>query len=180
VDELIGEAFTYNGWATTRLLAFCRELTPDQLNQPGAGTYGSILATLNHLIRSDAGYLPRAKITRPTWVDSDDEDRDAINEFNLLEARVKETAALWQKYLADPLDVRQLLLLDEGAYECQSSVPVIQALHHGNAHREQISSLITNLGLEPPDISVWAFGEDTGRSRELPEQARSSPAGRDG
>jgi hypothetical protein len=31
-------------------------------------------------------------------------------------------------------------------------VLVVQALHHGNAHREQISSILTGFGIEPPDI----------------------------
>ena len=166
MDALLAEAFTHNAWATKRLLSFCRDLTPEQLNAPGIGTYGSILATFNHLIRSDAGYLPRLKIARPAWTDEDDDV--VIADLDALEARVDETAALWQEYLADPLDAERLLLLDEGTYECRSSVPIVQALHHGNSHREQICALITGFGLQPPDVQAWAFADETGRARFLP------------
>ncbi len=43
---------------------------------------------------------------------------------------------------------------------------VVQALHHGNAHREQICAILTGLGIEPPDIQVWAYAEATGHARE--------------
>ena len=45
---------------------------------------------------------------------------------------------------------------------------VAQALHHGNVHREQICAAITRLGMEPPDVQAWSYGEATGRGRELP------------
>ena len=91
-----------------------------------------------------------------------------IEDIGVLEARTAETAALWQRYLADPLEAKDLLLLDQGTYECSSSVPIVQALHHGNSHREQICALITGAGLEPPDLQAWAFAEDTGRARIRP------------
>lgn len=165
MDKLLSEAFTHNAWATKRLLAYSRSLTPEQLNATAAGVYGSILATFNHIIRSEAGYLPRQKITRPPWVDED--ENLTINDLDVLSARVDETAGLWQRYLADPLEADHKLLLDQGAYECWSSVPIVQALHHGNSHREQISATITSFGLEPPDIQAWAFAEATGRAREI-------------
>ena len=60
MDDLLLEAFRHNAWATKRLLEFCRELAPAQLNATATGTFGTITSTLNHLIYADAGYLPRA------------------------------------------------------------------------------------------------------------------------
>jgi hypothetical protein len=37
-----------------------------------------------------------------------------------------------------------------------------QALHHANVHREQVSSIVTSLGIEPPDLDVWTYGTVTG------------------
>jgi uncharacterized damage-inducible protein DinB len=168
MDEYLLEAFRHNVWANKRLIAFCRDLTSEQLAATTQGTYGSILDTLNHVVASDAGYLPRPKIKRPEWA-GDDHD---IQGLDVLEARVDETAPLWERYVSDPLDAQHLLLLDEGAYEAQASIPVAQALHHGNVHREQVCSILTSLGLEPPDLQVWAYAEETGRAHELrPESA---------
>jgi uncharacterized damage-inducible protein DinB len=163
MDELLREAFRHNIWATRRLIAFCRDLTPGQLASTAQGSYGSILETLNHVIASDAGYLPRSKVNRPAWA-GDDRDIKGLDE---LDARVDETARLWEVYLADPLDARHLLLLDGGAYEAQASVPIVQALHHGNVHREQVCAILTSLGIEPPDLQVWTYAEATGLAREL-------------
>jgi uncharacterized damage-inducible protein DinB len=165
-DELLGEAFQHNAWASKRLIAFCRELPPEQLASKTLGTYGTILETLNHLIAAEAGYLPRIKVKRPDWA-GDDSDVRGLEE---LEARVDEIARLWELYLSDPLDARHLLSLDEGAYQAQSSIPIVQALHHGNVHREQVCAILTSLGIEPPDLQAWAWGEATGRARELRPQ----------
>ena len=163
MDELLLEAFRHNSWATRRLLDFCRRLMPDQLTATAPGTYGTIIATFNHLIYADVNYLPRPKIKRPNWSREENE----VTDLDRLEAMVDETAGLWERYLDDPLDAREKLSLDDGAYETESFVPVIQALHHGNAHREQICSIITALGIEPPDLQVWAYAEATGRAHEV-------------
>jgi uncharacterized damage-inducible protein DinB len=77
-----------------------------------------------------------------------------------------ENAEVWQRFRSQPLDATKLILLDHGAFEAEQSVLVVQALHHGNAHREQISAVITGLGTEPPDLQAWAYAEATGHARE--------------
>ena len=162
-DEFLLEAFRHNAWANKRLIDFCGALSEEQLQSTTVGTFGSILGTLNHLVAADAGYLPRTRVTRPEWAGDD----ATIVGLEELGRRVDETLPLWEGYLADPLDPRHLLSLDEGAYECQATVPVVQALHHANVHREQVCSIITSLGLEPPDLQAWAYAEATGRAREV-------------
>ena len=171
MDELLLEAFRHNAWATKQLLSFCGSLTPKQLSATTTGTYGSIISTFNHLIYADAGYLPRIKVTRPAWSEGDELD---VSDLGELEVRADETGRLWEQYLQDPLDAQQLLSLDAGAYEAESFVPIAQALHHANVHREQICSILTAMGIEPPDIQVWAYAEATGHAREVPRTVRPS------
>jgi uncharacterized damage-inducible protein DinB len=47
------------------------------------------------------------------------------------------------------------------------SVLLIQALQHGIEHREQICATLTCLGIEPPVLSGWAYGDATGAMVEL-------------
>jgi uncharacterized damage-inducible protein DinB len=161
MNELLLEAFRHNAWATKQLLAACRGLSEEQLTSPGTATYGSMLETLNHLIRADVGYVSRRGINRPAWAEGEDSA-----DLDELEGRVTETAQLWERYLSEPVDAKNLLILDEGAYEAEASVLVVQALHHGNTHREQICSMLTGFGIEPPDIQAWAYAEATGHARE--------------
>ena len=52
---LLDDAVAHHVWATERLIDACAALTPEQLDDAGPGTYGSILETLRHLVRPTAG-----------------------------------------------------------------------------------------------------------------------------
>ncbi|HJU03354.1 MAG TPA: DinB family protein [Actinomycetes bacterium] len=163
MKEIVLEAFRHNAWATKELLAACRGLPPEQLSLPGtaAGTDRDILAIFNHLIQTDRGYVQR-RGERPDWVDNEEDTAD----LDELERRAGENAEVWERFLAQPLEATKLIILDQGAYEAEQSVLVVQALHHGNAHREQISAILTGLGVEPPDLQAWSYAQATGHARE--------------
>lgn len=165
MDDYLREAFRHNAWATQQLLTVCRQLTNAQLNAPGQGTYGSILETVNHLVDSDPAYLPRIRVDRPDWI----HDADNLVGLDILEQRAQHSASLWETYLTGDsiLAPDHPISLNDGTYETTAAVPVVQALHHGTLHREQVCSLLTALGVEAPDLQVWAWAEETGRSREV-------------
>jgi uncharacterized damage-inducible protein DinB len=162
MDEILREAFRHHAWANKELLRASRQLSPEQLAVPGdaAGTDRDIVAILNHIIQADRGYASR-RGDRPAWVD-DEEDTAELDE---LERRADENAAVWERFLSQPIDPAKLVILDQGAYEAEQFVLLVQALHHGNAHREQISAILTALGTEPPDLQAWAYAEATDHAR---------------
>ena len=49
-----------------------------------------------------------------------------------------------------------------------------QVVHHGTDHRSQICTALTSLGIEPPGIDLWGYGEATNRTR--PEYLTARPA----
>jgi uncharacterized damage-inducible protein DinB len=158
VNGALLEAFRHNSWATRQLLAFCRDLSEEQLAASATGTYGSIRATFNHLVLSDGRYLRRLAGGAPAWVDRpDDADLDE------LAARAEQAGQLWERLLSEPVDAEGVVVVDDGALEVRAGVIVAQALHHGNAHREQICAILTSLGIEPPDIQSWEYAWATGR-----------------
>ena len=171
MGEILIEAFRHHAWANRELLAACRVLSEEQLMSPGtaAGTDRNILAIFNHIIQSDRGYAAR-RGDRPEWVDNE-EDADTFDE---LERRADENARVWERFLSQPLEAGKVIILDQGAYEAEQSVLVVQALHHGNAHREQICAIMTGLGVQPPDIQAWSYAEATGHARE--RSATSEPS----
>jgi uncharacterized damage-inducible protein DinB len=126
-----------------------------------AGTDRGILAILNHLIQSDRGYASRGG-ERPDWAENEEDTAD----LDELERRADENTEVWETLLSQLLEATKLIMLDQGAYEAEQSVLVVQALHHGNAHREQICAVLAGLGIEPPDIQAWAYAEATGHARE--------------
>lgn len=161
MNEALLDAFRHNGWATKQLIASCRGLSTERLTTTAIGSFGGILATFNHLVLADGGYLRRLAGSAPAWV----VDRDESADLDQLEARVEEMERLWERFLSEPLDSERLIILDEGAYETHAGVIVAQALHHGSAHREQICAILSGFGMQPSDVQAWAYADATGRAR---------------
>ena len=169
MNPTLHEAFRYSAWATKTLIAACKLLSTEQLKRPARRGYGSILTTLNHIVISDAHYVAILTGTRPTWLLTEGDDDNVDNEtddLDEIETRVDEIAHLWEQlFLVDkPVDAERLLSLDEGKYECHTSVVVVQALHHAHAHREQIRAALRNLDVQPPDVQPWEYALESGRA----------------
>ena len=76
----------------------------------------------------------------------------------------------WNVLLAGGLDPDAVVKdVDSGGYERDASVGIrlAQALMHGTEHRSQVCTAITTLGIEPPGLDVWDYGDDTGRVVEI-------------
>jgi uncharacterized damage-inducible protein DinB len=58
-QEPLADLFRHHLWANLRLLDGCESLSDAQLEATAHGTFGSIRATLLHLVRSDGSYLAR-------------------------------------------------------------------------------------------------------------------------
>jgi hypothetical protein len=61
----------------------------------------------------------------------------------------------------------------ETRYLAPVGVRLAQVVQHGTDHWSQVSTALTLLGVEPPDIAVWAYGDATGRSHE--EKVEAAP-----
>ena len=160
MNEILIEAFRQKDWATKALIAACEDRSVDELTRPAPG-FGSILATLNHLVLADAGYVASLGGGRAVWADNE------TNDLRELAARAEENGARWKQFLREPVDGERLAFLDEGAYETHAAVVVMQALHHASVHGEQVCKALEALGVEPPDLQPWAYADATGRSRWL-------------
>jgi uncharacterized damage-inducible protein DinB len=161
MNEILLEAFRHSAWAAKRLIAACEAVPAEELARPAPG-FGSILATLSHLVIADARYVARLDGGPPAWLEEAE-----TNDLRDLLALAEETGERWQRFLRQPVDGERLVYLDEGAYETHVAVVVVQALHHVSVHGEQICARLTALGLEPPDVQPWALADETGRSRWL-------------
>lgn len=162
MTTLLDDAFAHHIWASERLIDACADLTPEQLSTPVPGTYGSIFDTFQHLVSSDAWYL---SILSSHELRADPRDVSTLAELRPMLATL---GGRWRDLLSsgpDPeMDVAET---DEGvAFHVPMGVRLAQAIHHGTDHRSQICTALTNLGIEPPDIDVWAFADATGLSRE--------------
>jgi uncharacterized damage-inducible protein DinB len=156
------DAVRHKAWATRTLIGACEGLSAEELNRPVA-VCGSLLATLNHLVLADGGYVASLGGGRASWAKDGGETED----LRELARRVDESLGRWERLMADPLDGERLVYLDQGTYETHASVVIVQALHHVAAHGEQVRAGLKVLGYAPPDVQPWALADATGRSRWL-------------
>jgi uncharacterized damage-inducible protein DinB len=161
----LSDAFGHHVWATLRLLDVCQELGLEQLETAVTGTYGSILDTMRHLVAADSSYLFVTTRGRAQPIDEEDMDLAALR------AEMEGHSDAWSSLLAqrpDPDEVLERHRDDGSETHAPMGIRLAQALHHGTDHRSQICTALTTLGVEPPSIDVWDFGEQDGRVVELP------------
>ncbi|MFK4082809.1 DinB family protein [Kribbella sp. NPDC020789] len=164
-NDVLRDPIRHNTWATKSLIRFCREqgLTAAQLEVTGVGTFGGILATLDHIVRCDGSYLRRIADRPLDFVDS-----EGLPDFDLLEQWNDEAGALWEEFLEAPIDVERVMIVDNNTRGTRVGIFIAQALNHANHHREQVCAILTGLGIEPPDIQAWEYAWETQRIWDLP------------
>jgi uncharacterized damage-inducible protein DinB len=162
MTSLLSDAFAHHIWATERLIDECARLTPEQLTTPTPGTYGPIIATLGHLVASDGWYLSFFRSEPPVTIDE---------ETSLAEMRsaITSNGAAWKGLLAGEIDPDTDVEERGDGWEFHSPMGfrLAQVIHHGTDHRSQVCTALTSLGLTPPEIDLWSYGEATGRTRAV-------------
>jgi uncharacterized damage-inducible protein DinB len=163
--SLLADAFAHHVWATLTLFDSLADLTPEQLETSVPGTYGSIRDTAEHLIGSDCSYLfvigggSRPRIDESTM------------DLAQLRAEMEVNGPAWMELLDEDIVADEMLLRirDDGSTMlAPKGIRLAQVLHHGTDHRSQICTALTQLGIEPPNIDVWAFGRHEDRLVETP------------
>jgi uncharacterized damage-inducible protein DinB len=166
------DAFAHHNWATLRLMDACGALTPEQLETFAPGTYGSILDTMRHLVSADSSYLfVCSGQTEGPPIDDEDE---ATMDLPALRAAMEAFGPKWTALLAQDPDPDTVLVRhrpDGSETAAPLGIRLAQVVHHGTDHRSQICTALTTLGVEPPLIDVWDFGEQDGRVTETPPTA---------
>ncbi len=71
--------------------------------------------------------------------------------------------------VAGDLDADEDIIERDGDLEVLSPVGLrlAQVVHHGTDHRSQVCTALTSLGIEPPEIDLWAWARATGRERAV-------------
>ena len=155
-DDFLVKLFEHNNWANQKIIEACSALSDEQLDaEPQSITKGSIRRTLVHLVSSQYSYL--RTLTLPV-----EERRDALTvDFaDLKESATQSGDGLLavargeRKPLTHPLQTRD-------GYYVEPWVVMVQIINHATEHREQIKNMLSALGVTPPDIDGWDYGEAT-------------------
>lgn len=146
--------FRHHAWATLRLLDHCRTLSADDLQESVPGTYGSIIATLIHLVAADQRYLRRMDGAESQLVVHESQPATLAD----LSAAVQAQAVRWEALVdrADDLNVT-LSRHEEPDIPKAEDLLFLQAIHHGNDHRTQVCVVLGAKGLDAPDLDGWHY-----------------------
>jgi uncharacterized damage-inducible protein DinB len=161
-------AFAHNDWATLRLLEACEGLSAEQLASSVPGTYGSILDTLRHIVGADANYL--ALLAGDDGFRIDEEQQAALD-IAAMRATTQRHQEAWAAALSPDLDPDEPVVRhreDGSTSSAPRGLRIAQVLQHGTDHRSQICTALTNLGIEPPFIDLFSYGDAKGLVTRTP------------
>jgi uncharacterized damage-inducible protein DinB len=152
-NDFLVKLFEHNNWANQKILQACYALSDEQLDAgPQSITKGSIRRTLLHLVHSQKGYL--SLMTLPV-----EERANAAPTFAELQesARVSgESLVALARGERQPFSIR---LNTTDGFHTEPWVVMLQVINHATEHREQIKSMLSALGVTPPDIDGWGYAE---------------------
>lgn len=153
-ENILERLFEHNNWANRKILEACAALTEEQLDSPPqSATEGNIRSTLLHIVSSQHGYL--RLLTLPL-----EERRDRVTvEFADIGKSLKESGEQLLELARDPGKLPATRIQTRDDYLVEPWVIMVQIINHGTEHREQIKSMLTALGITPPSIDGWDYGE---------------------
>jgi uncharacterized damage-inducible protein DinB len=160
--DVVVELFRHNTMMNRRLLEACRRLSPEQLGATAPGTYGTVSATLIHIANAQEGYAARLlDVERP--------ERLPQVPFPGFEAVAEHLergdAQLEQAAAQASQEERKVQVTGDdppGTWWMPVPLFLVQAINHGTEHRSQVATILTQLGIEPPDMAGWAYFFDSG------------------
>ena len=156
-DNFLLKLFEHNNWANVQIIQACSALSDEQLDaEPHSVTKGTIRQTLMHLVSSQRGYL--ALLTLP--VDERKEHHEPLAFDELKQSAIASGEGLLA-LLNDESRLPGTRLETTDGYYVEPWVVVVQIINHATEHREQINSMLSALGMTPPDLDGWGYGEFT-------------------
>ena len=156
--EMLRTLYEYSAWARDRMLEAAGRLTPDQLQTPIPGVYGSIHETLVHMAASQWMWLERIQGRSPHVVPTGAD----FTSLDQLRAWWDEQHAAGLAYLATLADADLARVIHytnaQGqAYTRRVWHALLQVVNHQTEHRSQVAAMLTQQGIEAPATDLVVF-----------------------
>ena len=155
MNEVFLDLYKHHLWANRKLLEACEPLPNEALDADAKGTYGTIRETLVHLLAGEGRYLrsmtkrgepenPLKEGTFPGFAELKQRAQASGEELLALAATMTANETVPVDYGGQKFDIRV-------------SVFFAQAINHGTEHRAHINTILTQQGIEPPQLDVWEY-----------------------
>jgi len=149
----------YNAWMNEQLYAICARLSDEERKQDRGAFFKSIHGTLAHILWGDRAWLIRLL----QWNEPIGNTRDVLFEdFDALWAerkRLDQVLLEWARSLT-PGVLGSMFQITSVAYKRTRSMPmylvIAQVFNHQTHHRGQLTTLLSQLGIDPgPTDLPW-------------------------
>ncbi|HEY3079898.1 MAG TPA: DinB family protein [Chloroflexota bacterium] len=157
MSDLLVELYRHNLWANLRTADACAGLSDAQLDATVHGTAGSIRATLLHIAGAEQRYVnllggpPLAQRLH---------ERDGWPGFEAFRTGLQQSGQALVGIAATADPARVLTATYQGNVQSLPiSTVMIQVINHATEHRSHVATILTQQGVEPPDVSGWSYGE---------------------
>ena len=148
--------FSHNLWTNSKLIELCAGLTDEQLDATIIGTFGTIRDTLQHIVTAEQSYFHRISTDQPL---RRPEGAPPLTTSEMVESVYRTGSGLieWAPkiHASDTVQVDW----DGGPREVPKTIILTQAINHATEHRAQIMAILTQLGIQPPDLDGWSYFE---------------------
>jgi uncharacterized damage-inducible protein DinB len=153
---------TYNQWMNSKVYEAAGQLTATDLAKDRGAFFGSVLGTLNHILVGDTIWLKRCA-THPSCLNSVREVADLQNPTSLDQVIFEDLGSLSeQRIWLDRQIINWIAQLSEGdldfilSYHNTKGIPVnkrysslvLHFFNHQTHHRGQVSTLLSQAGLD--------------------------------
>jgi len=154
-ENFLAKLFEHNNWANLQIVQACYALSDEQLDaEPQTMTKGSIRLTLLHLVSAQRNYL--ALLTLPL----EERPKTHLTFAELKQSVTDSGESLLSLAKGEKRPLSARLQTKDGFY-AEPWVVMVQAINHATEHREQIKSMMSSLGVTPPSVDGWDYGQVT-------------------
>ena len=156
-DDTLTTLFRHNLWANLCLLERCAELTSEQMDTRIPGSRGSIHGTLQHIVTAERSYFSRISTGQPHRRPG---EAPPVTIAEMMDAL--RTTGLGLIEWAPKVQAEDTVQVDwDGTLrDVPKTIILTQAINHATEHREQVKAILTQLGIEPPDLQGWSYFDE--------------------
>lgn len=159
-------AVRYNAWQNRQLTALLEPVDDAVLRADRGAFFGSIMATLNHILWADTLWMSRFhdRIPPPPEGPDDLEFTPTFAVWSAERFRMDGAMRMWADTLRS-LDLKRRTTWYSGTLGREMTQPlelcVVHVFNHQTHHRGQVHAMMTAAGLEAPVTDLVFMPEDT-------------------
>jgi uncharacterized damage-inducible protein DinB len=152
--------FRHHLWSNLQLLNLCKTLNAEQLQTSIVGVYGTLGDTLQHLVKAERSYFSRVSTGQPFRPPENEGDLT----FEQMEASLRHTGEGFIEWAPkvgaeETVEIQWNNNAVQGPVQVPKAVVLTQVINHATEHRTQILAMLTQLGIQPPELGSWDYFE---------------------